>query len=99
MSITSLDRSVARAMEPRAATPPKRLETVRRLSEAGIPVTVMVAPIIPGLTDHEIEPILEAARDAGARDAGYVLAAPAARDQGPLSRVAAAKNSPTEPSG
>ena len=60
-------------MEPRAATPPKRLDTVRRLSEAGIPVTVMVAPIIPGLTDHEIEPILEAARDAGARDAGYVL--------------------------
>jgi DNA repair photolyase len=73
VSITSLDRSVARAMEPRAATPPKRLDTVRRLSEAGIPVTVMVAPIIPGLTDHEIEPILEAARDAGARDAGYVL--------------------------
>jgi DNA repair photolyase len=73
VSITSLDRSIARAMEPRAATPPKRLDTVRRLSEAGIPVTVMVAPIIPGLTDHEIEPILEAARDAGARDAGYVL--------------------------
>ena len=73
VSITSLDRSVARAMEPRAATPPKRLETVRRLSQAGMPVTVMVAPIIPGLTDHEIEPILEAARDAGARDAGYVL--------------------------
>jgi DNA repair photolyase len=73
VSITTLDRHVARAMEPRAATPPKRLETVRRLSEAGIPVTVMVAPIIPGLTDHEIEPILEAAREAGARDAGYVL--------------------------
>jgi DNA repair photolyase len=73
VSITTLDRQVARAMEPRAATPSKRLETVRRLSEAGIPVTVMVAPIIPGLTDHEIEPILEAAREAGARDAGYVL--------------------------
>jgi DNA repair photolyase len=73
VSITTLDRRVARAMEPRAATPPRRLETVRRLSDAGIPVTVMVAPIIPGLTDHEIEPILEAARDAGARDAGYVL--------------------------
>jgi DNA repair photolyase len=73
VSITTLDRHVARAMEPRAATPPKRLEAVRRLSEAGIPVTVMVAPIIPGLTDHEIEPILEAAREAGARDAGYVL--------------------------
>jgi DNA repair photolyase len=73
VSITTLDRKVARAMEPRAATPPRRLETVRRLSQAGIPVTVMVAPIIPGLTDHEIEPILEAAREAGARDAGYVL--------------------------
>lgn len=73
VSITTLDRHVARAMEPRAATPSKRLEAVRRLSEAGIPVTVMVAPIIPGLTDHEIEPILEAAREAGAREAGYVL--------------------------
>lgn len=73
VSITTLDRRVARAMEPRAATPPKRLETVKRLADAGIPVTVMVAPIIPGLTDHEIEPILEAAREAGARDAGYVL--------------------------
>jgi DNA repair photolyase len=73
ISITTLDRHVAREMEPRAATPPKRLETVKRLSDAGIPVTVMVAPIIPGLTDHEIEPILEAAREAGARDAGYVL--------------------------
>ena len=73
VSITTLDRHVARAMEPRAATPSKRLEAVRRLSDAGIPVTVMVAPIIPGLTDHEIEPILEAAREAGAREAGYVL--------------------------
>ncbi|MBS0233347.1 MAG: PA0069 family radical SAM protein [Proteobacteria bacterium] len=73
VSITTLDRNVARRMEPRAATPPKRLEAVRKLSDAGIPVTVMVAPIIPGLTDHEIEPILEAAREAGARDAGYVL--------------------------
>lgn len=73
VSITTLDRRVARAMEPRAATPSKRLETVRLLTEAGIPVTVMVAPIVPGLTDHEIEGILEAARAAGARDAGYVL--------------------------
>lgn len=73
VSITTLDRHVARAMEPRAATPSRRLDTVKRLADAGIPVTVMVAPIIPGLTDHEIEPILEAAREAGARDAGYVL--------------------------
>ena len=60
-------------MEPRAATPTRRLEAIRQLTAAGIPVTVMVAPVIPGLTDHEIEVILEAARDAGARDAGYVL--------------------------
>ena len=73
VSITTLDRRVARAMEPRAATPSRRLETVRQLAQAGIPVTVMVAPIIPGLTDHEIEPILDAAHEAGARDAGYVL--------------------------
>ncbi len=73
ISITTLDRRVARALEPRAATPTRRLETVKQLSEAGIPVTVMVAPIIPGLTDHEIEGILEAARDSGASDAGYVL--------------------------
>ena len=73
ISVTTLDRKVARAMEPRAATPSRRLETIRQLSEAGIPVTVMVAPVIPGLTDHEIEGILKAARDAGASDAGYVL--------------------------
>lgn len=73
VSVTTLDRRVARAMEPRAATPSKRLEAVRQLTDAGIPVTVIVAPIVPGLTDHEIEPILEAARAAGAQDAGYVL--------------------------
>lgn len=73
LSVTTLDRAIARAMEPRAVTPAKRLEAVRGLSEAGVPVSVMVAPIIPGLTDSEIERILEAARDAGAREAGYVL--------------------------
>jgi DNA repair photolyase len=73
ISVTTLDRHVARAMEPRAATPSRRLEAIRQLTAAGIPVTVMVAPVIPGLTDHEIEAILDAARDAGARDAGYVL--------------------------
>ena len=73
ISVTTLDRRIARAMEPRANTPPKRLEAVRGLSEAGIPVAVMVAPIVPGLTDSEIERILEAARDAGATSAGYVL--------------------------
>ena len=73
LSVTTLDRKIARAMEPRAATPAKRLEAVSALSQAGVPVSVMVAPIVPGLTDSEIERILEAARDAGATEAGYVL--------------------------
>ena len=73
LSITTLDRELSRKMEPRAATPQRRLETVRALSEAGIPVTVMMAPIIPGLTDHEIEPLLETAAAHGASGAGYVL--------------------------
>ena len=73
ISVTSLDAKLARSMEPRAATPPKRLDTIKRLSDAGIPVTVMVAPIIPALNDSEIERILEAAHTAGAREAGYVL--------------------------
>ncbi len=72
VSITTLDRSLARAMEPRAATPERRLEAVRRLTEAGVPTIVMTAPIIPGLNDHEIEAILERAADAGAIGAGYV---------------------------
>ncbi len=73
VSITTLDRRLARKMEPRAATPDRRLAAIRQLSEAGIPVAVMVAPIVPALNDHEIESILEAAKDAGAREAGYVL--------------------------
>jgi DNA repair photolyase len=73
LSITTLDRRLARAMEPRAATPPKRLEALRQLSEAGIPTQVMVAPIIPALNDSEIETILAAAKEAGASDAGYVV--------------------------
>ena len=73
LSVTTLDRMLARTMEPRAATPTKRLEAIRQLSEAGIPTSVMVAPIVPGLTDQEIERILDAARAAGAKDAGYVL--------------------------
>jgi DNA repair photolyase len=73
LSVTTLDRGIARAMEPRAVTPAKRIEAVRLLSEAGVPVAVMVAPIVPGLTDSEIERILEAARQAGAEEAGYVL--------------------------
>lgn len=73
ISVTTLDPWLARRMEPRAATPPKRIDAIRRLSEAGIPTTVMVAPIIPALNDSEIEKILETAHTAGARDAGYVL--------------------------
>ncbi|WP_172264943.1 PA0069 family radical SAM protein [Caulobacter sp. RHG1] len=72
ISITTLDRHLARSMEPRAATPGKRIEAVRRLTEAGVPVTVMFAPAIPGLNDHEVEGVLEAAAKAGARGAGYV---------------------------
>src|SRR6185437_9037364 len=60
-------------MEPRASTPTKRLEAIRQLSDAGIPASVMVAPIIPGLTDQEMERILDSARAAGAREAGYVV--------------------------
>jgi DNA repair photolyase len=73
LSITTLDRKLARSMEPRASTPAKRLEAVRTLSEAGIPVSVMTAPIIPGLNDHEIERLLDSAAAAGAKEAGYVL--------------------------
>lgn len=73
ISVTTLDGALARSMEPRASTPRRRLDAMRRLAEAGIPVSVMMAPIIPGLNDHEIEPLLEAARDAGATSAGYVL--------------------------
>ena len=73
LSVTTLDRILARTMEPRASTPTKRLEAIRQLTDAGIPASVMVAPIVPGLTDQEIEKILDAARAAGAQDAGYVL--------------------------
>ncbi len=73
LSVTTLDRKLARAMEPRAPTPHKRLEAIKALHEAGVPVAVMVAPIIPGLNDHEMEAILDAAAEAGAVSAHYVL--------------------------
>lgn len=73
LSVTSLDPKLARSMEPRASTPPKRLEALRQLSEAGIPTTVMVAPVIPALNDSEIERILDAAAHAGVKEASYVL--------------------------
>lgn len=73
ISVTSLDRKLSRTMEPRASTPSLRLDTIRQLSEAGIPVSVMVAPIVPGLTDPEMERIMDAAKANGARDAGYIV--------------------------
>lgn len=73
ISVTTLDRKLARTMEPRAATPPKRLEAMRTVAEAGIPTGVLVSPIIPALNDHEIERVLESARAAGASEASYVL--------------------------
>ncbi len=72
ISVTSLDRKLARSMEPRAATPEKRIEAIRKLTAAGVPVTVMFAPAIPGLNDHEMEAVLERAAQAGATGAGYV---------------------------
>ncbi|QDM18710.1 PA0069 family radical SAM protein [Tardiphaga sp. vice352] len=73
ISVTSLDPKLSRTMEPRASSPEKRLEALRQLSEAGIPTTVMVAPVIPALNDAEIERILDAAAHAGVKEASYVL--------------------------
>ncbi|API53093.1 radical SAM protein [Rhizobium leguminosarum] len=73
ISVTTLDRKLARTMEPRAATPPRRLETIRTLTEAGIQTAVMAAPLIPALNDHELERILESAKAAGAAEASYVI--------------------------
>lgn len=73
ISITTLDDDLARRLEPRAARPGRRLETVRRLQQAGVPVGVLFAPLIPALNDHEMEAVVEAAHAAGARSAGYVL--------------------------
>jgi len=73
VSVTTLDRSLARRMEPRAATPGKRLAAIRALAAAGIPVSVLAAPMIPALNDAELESILAAATEAGASSAGYTL--------------------------
>jgi DNA repair photolyase len=73
VSVTTLDTGLGGKMEPRASRPHARLDAIRQLAEAGIPAGVMVAPVIPGLTDHEMPAILEAAAAAGARRAGYVL--------------------------
>ncbi|HLH48846.1 MAG TPA: PA0069 family radical SAM protein, partial [Roseiarcus sp.] len=73
LSVTTLDRDLARRMEPRAPTPERRLEAIQRLREAGVPVGVMAAPIIPAINDSEIETILTRAYATGAREAGYTL--------------------------
>ena len=73
LSITSLRNEIQRVMEPRASTPKRRLQAVEALARAGIPVAVMVAPIVPGLTDSEMPAIMQAAADAGAQGAGYVM--------------------------
>ncbi|MCR6633239.1 MAG: PA0069 family radical SAM protein [Magnetospirillum sp.] len=73
VSVTTLDRDLCRRLEPRAATPAMRLDAIRRLAGAGIPTAVMAAPMIPALTEHELESILEAAHDAGATGAATIL--------------------------
>ena len=73
LSVTSLDHRLARAMEPRASTPQRRLEAIRKLAAAGVPAAVLVAPIVPAINDAEIERILDAAAAAGASEAGYIM--------------------------
>jgi DNA repair photolyase len=73
ISVTTMDAQLARVMEPRAPTPSRRLDALRQLAEAGVPTTVMVAPVIPAINDAEIERILDAAAACGVRGAGYVL--------------------------
>jgi DNA repair photolyase len=73
LSVTTLDRELARTMEPRAGTPERRLQTLAELARAGIPCGVLAAPMIPALNDHELESILEAARDNGVGQAAYIL--------------------------
>jgi DNA repair photolyase len=73
LSITTLDAKLARAMEPRASRPSMRLHAIETLANAGVPTGVMIGPVLPGLTDHEIPAILQAAADAGANTAGYTM--------------------------
>jgi DNA repair photolyase len=72
ISVTTLDADLSRRLEPRAPAPARRLAMIRRLSEAGVPVRAMLAPVIPGLTDPELEPLLAACRDAGAQAASWI---------------------------
>ena len=72
VSVTTLDLELNRVLEPRTSSPAQRLDAIEQLSAAGVPVGTLVAPVIPGLTDHEIAPIIEAATKAGAKFAGYI---------------------------
>ncbi|HEX8694080.1 MAG TPA: PA0069 family radical SAM protein [Longimicrobium sp.] len=72
VSITTLDEKLQRVMEPRTSTPKRRLQAIETLAKAGVPVRVLVAPVVPGLTDHEVPAILKASAEAGARGAGYI---------------------------
>ncbi|WP_296405838.1 radical SAM protein [Zoogloea sp.] len=87
-SITTLDPLLARRLEPRAASPARRLAAMDALHRAGVPVGVLFAPLIPALNDHELERVLEAARAAGGRKRRLRAAAPAPRIEGPLRRLA-----------
>jgi DNA repair photolyase len=73
VSVTTLDQSLVKVMEPRTSSPAAKLRAIEQLTAAGIPTHVLIAPVIPGLTDHEMPKILEAAKNAGARSAGYIL--------------------------
>jgi len=73
ISVTTLDAELSRKMEPRVPRPARRLETIRRLSAAGIPVRLMASPLVPGLTDHELEALLHAGREAGATSASWIM--------------------------
>jgi len=73
ISITTLDKALARSLEPRAATPPRRLQAIKALTDAGVPVGVLAAPVIPQLNDRDLEGILEAAAASGARHAGWIM--------------------------
>jgi len=73
ISLTTLDADLSRRMEPRAPSPRRRLTMIRRLTDAGVPVRVMTSPVVPGLTDHELENLLEAGRDAGADAASWIM--------------------------
>ncbi|WP_120635548.1 PA0069 family radical SAM protein [Ruegeria sp. EL01] len=73
ISLTTLDSGLSRRMEPRAPAPQRRLQMIRRLTEAGVPVRVMTSPVVPGLTDHELEQLLEAGKDAGADVASWIM--------------------------